>query len=218
LPDPSGKERISVKALRILTALSTTLLLGLPAAHAYLTIGESTEVPKAADYQVGFEPQILTDGGGGSNFTAYFDSPFNDATTGRLWLGAGKIDFNVGATVKYVPFPDVDTQPGIGFRAGGFFARKSDLNILTLQLAPIFSKKWNTDAGLFIPYVAVALDLTNTKDRNYTGSQFVIGTEYKTTEIPNMYFGTEVGFNLQDSYSYISGNITFPFDSSKGLF
>ena len=187
-------------------------------AHAYLSISESTEIPRAADYQIGFEPQLLTNNGNGANFSAFFDAPFNDSTSSRLWLGGGAIDFNVGATVKYVPFPDVDNQPGIGIRAGGFFARKSDLNILTVQLAPIFSKKFNTSAGLFIPYTAIALDFTSTKDKNYTGTQMMFGTEYRTSDIPNMYFGAEVGLNLADSYSYVAGTVTFPFDSSKGLF
>ncbi|MGZ3748253.1 MAG: hypothetical protein ACXWRE_12840, partial [Pseudobdellovibrionaceae bacterium] len=124
----------------------------------------------------------------------------------------------IGASFKYVPFPDVDNQPGIGFRAGGFFSRKDSENSLTLQLAPLFSKKVNTENGLFIPYAAVAVDFTNTKERNFTGTQMILGTEYKTPEIPKMYFGVEAGLNLSESYSYISGTVTFPFDSNKGLF
>lgn len=201
-----------------LLSLPLTLLLISSTASAYLTIGESAELPPANFYQIGFEPQFFTNAGGGTNVSGFFDAPFTDASSGRLWLGAGIIDFNVGATYKYVPFPDVDNQPGIGFRAGGFFSRKSSENFLTLQLAPIFSKKVNTENGLFIPYTAVSVNVTNTKERNFTGTQFVLGSEYKTPEIPHMHFGLEAGFELNDSYSYISGTVTFPFDSSKGLF
>lgn len=199
-------------------SLLLSLLLNSAPAQAYLTIGETAELPPMTHYQIGFEPQFLTNEGGGTNISAFFDAPFSDSTSGRLWLGAGVIDFNVGATFKYVPFPDIDNQPGIGFRGGGFFARKSSENFLTLQLAPIFSKKVDTENGLFTPYAAVALNVTSTKERNFTGSQFVIGSEFKTSEIPDMHFGLEGGFNLNDSYSYISGTVTFPFDSSKGLF
>lgn len=198
--------------------LFLSMLLISSTSMAYLTISETAELPPATYYQLGFEPQFLTNKGGGTNATAFFDAPFTESSSGRLWLGAGVIDFNVGATFKYVPFPDVDNQPGIGFRAGGFFARKSSENFLTLQLAPIFSKKVNTDNGLFTPYAAVSLNITNTKERNFTGSQIVFGSEYKTPEIPKMYFGLETGIELNDSYSYISGTVTFPFDSSKGLF
>lgn len=198
--------------------LLLSLLLASSSSLAYLTISETAELPPATFYQIGFEPQFFTNSGGGTNVTGFFDTPFTDSTSGRLWLGAGIIDFNVGASFKYVPFPDVDNQPGIGFRAGGFFARKSSENFLTLQLAPIFSKKVNTDNGLFIPYVAIALDFVNTKEKNTTGSQIMFGSEYKTPEIPKMFFGLEAGFNLSESYSYISGTVTFPFDSSKGLF
>lgn len=204
----------------LLTLTSLVLVSGLFAttANAYQTISESTEIPLATNYQIGFEPQILTSRGGGANVTGFFDAPFNDSTVGRLWLGAGAIDFNLGATVKFVPFPDVESQPGIGIRAGGFFARKGDSNLLTLHLAPIFSKKVQSEYGLFIPYVAVSLNTTSTKERNFTGSQMVFGTEFKTPDIPTMYFGAELGLDLSESYSYVSGTVTFPFDSSKGLF
>lgn len=203
--------------MRVLAFLLGTLLVS-SSAMAYLTISESAELPAATNYQVGFEPQFLTNNGGGANATAFFDAPLTDDIATRLWLGAGAIDFNVGATVKWVPFPDVEKQPGIGFRGGAFYARNESENILTLQLAPIFSKKVDTEHGLFIPYAAVALDLTSTKEKNFTGSQIMFGTEYKTPEIPKMFFGLEAGFELNDSYSYISGTVTFPFDSSKGLF
>lgn len=202
------------------TLLSTLawILLTSSQALAFLTISESAEIPAMTDYQFGFEPQILTNRGGGANATGFFDAPFNDSTVGRLWLGAGAVDFNFGGTVKYVPFPDVDTQPGIGIRGGAFYSRKDDINMLTLQIAPLFSKKVQTESGLFIPYAAIALNMNNTKDRNFTGSQMVLGTEFKTPEIPSMYFGAEVGLDLSESFSYISGTVTFPFDSSKGLF
>lgn len=204
--------------MRIIALLLSTLLVS-SSAMAYLTISESAEIAPATFYQIGFEPQFFTNKGGGTNISGFFDAPFSDSTSARLWLGAGVIDFNVGASIKYVPFPDVDNQPGIGFRAGGFFARKSDENFLTLQLAPIFSKKVNTDKGLFIPYAAIGINVTNTKDRNYTGTQAIFGTEYKNPDIQKMFFGLEAGFNLNDdAYSYISGSVTFPFDSSKGLF
>lgn len=187
-------------------------------AFAYLTIGESAELPAANTYQLGFEPQVLTDNGEGANISAYFDTPVTDASSARLWLGAGVIDFTAGATYKWVPFPDVENQPAIGFRIGGFFARKGGDDFLTVQGAPIFSKKVKTDAGLFTPYAAVAVDFNNTKSNNYTGTQMILGTEYHNADIPKMFFGAEVGFDLNQSYSYISGNVTFPFDSKKGLF
>ncbi len=198
--------------------LLLSILLVSSSSLAYLTISETAELPAAGYYQVGFEPQFFTNAGGGANLTGFFDAPFTDSTSGRLWLGTGAIDFNAGASFKYVPFPDVDRQPGIGFRTGGFFSRKGSENFLTLQLAPIFSKKVNTENGLFTPYTAIALDFTNTKEKNFTGSQVMFGTEYKTPEVPKMYFGLEAGFSLNDSYSYISGTVTLPFDSSKGLF
>jgi len=208
-----------MKLIALLLSIFLSTVLVSSSAFAYLTISESAEIPAATNYQLGFEPQFFSNKGGGTNATAFFDAPFSDSTSGRLWLGAGIIDFNVGASVKFVPFPDVDNQPGIGFRVGGFFARKSSENFLTLQLAPIFSKKVNTENGLFIPYAAIGINVTNTKDRNFTGTQAIFGTEYKHPDIQKMFFGLEAGVNLNDdAYSYFSGSVTFPFDSNKGLF
>lgn len=207
--------------MKIIALLICTLLSAFVASHsamAYMTISESAEIPALNLYQLGFEPQFLTNEGGGTNLSGFFDAPISESTSTRLWLGTGMIDFTVGASIKYVPFPDVENQPGIGFRAGAFFARKASENMTTLQLAPIFSKKVNTENGLFTPYAAVAVNITSTKDQNFTGSQVMLGTEYKHPDIDKMFFGLEAGLELNDSYSYISGTVTFPFDSSKGLF
>ncbi len=196
--------------------LSLGLLLQTPALANYLTIGESGEVIGEGQNRIGATPQFFTNEGGGMNIGAFMDMGWNEAMSSRFSLGLGKVDFNLGASLKYIPFPDVDQQPAIGIKTALFFARVASENITTLQLAPMVSRKVDSDIGLFVPYVAVALNL-NSSSKNTTGTQFILGSELKHNEIQNFLFSAEVSFNLKDSYSSVAGFVSLPFDSSKGL-
>ncbi len=190
----------------------------LPQAQAFLTIGESGEVVPANHYQVGAEPQLLLNRGGGFNFNGFIDANINDSTSARWVLGGGAVDFSTMASIKFVPFPDVDNQPAIGIRVGIGYARDEDQNLLFGQVAPLVSKKTTTDIGLLIPYVAIPLELVNAKSENYSSSRFVFGSEYIHPDLKEVRFGGELGIELNKSYSYLSVYVTLPFDSSKGFF
>ncbi|MEN0058813.1 MAG: hypothetical protein AAGB31_08255 [Bdellovibrio sp.] len=186
-------------------------------AHAYLSIAESGEVLSNGKYQLGLEPQLLTNKGGGANVNVFFDTPVNEATSARITMGGGAVDFNAFASVKWVPFPDVDNQPAIGLRVGAGVARDESENILQLQAAPILSRKFQIEQGLMVPYLAVPFTYLNMEDDNVIASNLVLGTEFHAAKWDYMKFGAEVGVDLNKSYSYISAFITFPFESHKGF-
>ena len=184
--------------------------------HAYLAISETAEIIPPDHYQFGLEPQVFLNEGGGVNGTLFFDAPIDDATSARISVGVGEIDFNTFATIKHVPFPDIDNQPAIGVRAGIGTAREDSENSLILQAGPIISKKTETDMGMMTPFVALPVSFINAKSENYIASQLALGTEFTLPDVERMRFGAEVGFNVNRSYSYVSGYITFPFDAKKG--
>lgn len=192
-------------------------LLVTPSAHAFLSMAESGELVPPGKYQVGLAPQFLTNRGGGTNVDVFFDAPINDSTSARINMGGGAVDFNAFASVKWIPFPDVDNQPAIGVRGGAGIFRDEGENGLLMQIAPLISKKFETEYGLTVPYMAVALNLVNSKEENYTGSNIVFGTEFHSSEVNNVTFGAELGAELSKSYSYITLFVAFPFDSSKGF-
>lgn len=185
-------------------------------AHAYLSIAESAEVLPVGKYSLGVEPQFLTNKGGGTNLNVFLNGSLNESTSARVTIGAGAIDFNAFASVKWVPFPDVDNQPAMGLRAGAGLARDGDENLLQLQVAPLISKKYETEYGLTVPYVAVPITFLNTKEENFVASNIAFGSEYTHPEVIGT-FGAEVGLDLNKSYSYISIFATFPFDSATGF-
>lgn len=186
-------------------------------AHAYLSIAESGEILPAGKYQVGLEPQVLLNRGGGANLNVFLDTSFNESTSGRITMGAGSVDFNAFASVKWIPFPDIDNQPAMGLRAGAGVARDEDENIVQIQLAPLISKKFGTEYGLTVPYIAIPFTYLNMDKENVTASNLALGSEWHPIDWQYGVVGAEVGFELNKSYSYISIFATFPFDDQKGF-
>nr|WP_295905887.1 hypothetical protein [uncultured Bdellovibrio sp.] len=186
-------------------------------AHAYLSIAESGEIVPAGMYQVGVEPQFLMNKGGGANFDVFFDTHINDATSARITMGAGAVDFNAFVSAKWMPFPDVENQPAMGLRVGAGLARDEDENLLQLQVAPLVSKKFDTEYGLAVPYLAVPFTFLNTKEENTVASNLTVGSEFHYADWNQVTLGGEVGLDLNKSYSYISIFATFPFESQKGF-
>jgi len=186
-------------------------------AHAYLSIAESGEVLAPGKYQVGVEPQLLTNKGGGANFDVFFDTSINDSTSARILMGAGAVDFNAFASVKWMPFPDVENQPAMGLRVGAGLARDEEENLLQLQVAPLVSKKFDTEYGLSVPYFAIPFTYLNTKEENVVATNLAVGTEFHYVDWTGVTLGAELGVDLNKSYSYVSIFATFPFESQKGF-
>ncbi|MBX3034756.1 MAG: hypothetical protein KF865_12605 [Bdellovibrionaceae bacterium] len=203
---------------RILTVtLGVFFLISAPAQAGYLSISESGEILPDNEYQFGLAPQLLLNEGGGANVDAFVDAPYNDSTSFRGMAGFGAVDFHIGGSVKFIPFPDIDNQPAIGGRLGAWYARDAEVNTTTIQLAPLVSRRLDSEYGRFVPYAAIPVNITSTKDRNFSGTQFVAGTEWRNPQWPNMLFTGELAINLNDSYSALNFSVAFPFDGSRGF-
>lgn len=203
-----------MRPARILLPL---LLIFASKSWAYLSISGSGEMPTAGSYILGFEPQILMNEGGGINVGGFLDQPLAESLSARYSLGVGKIDFHLGTGIKWIPFPDVDRQPAMGLKATAWYARQKDMNVWTMQVAPMASKKYDMDFGVLIPYAAVPINFVSSSEKNVTGTQFVIGSDLRYNNMEHMFFSAEVAINLKDSYSFISGTVSFPFDAEHGF-
>lgn len=181
-------------------------------ASAYMSLGESAEIPRQDKLIVGGYPQVFLNEGGGLNVGAFADMALAESVSVRAFAEVGKIDMVLGASAKFTPFPDVDNQPAIGFRGGFTYARDESENIVSTHIAVLVSKKMPTDQGIFNPYVGIPVTFSKTKDENKTGTQFVAGTEFFENESATLKFGGEVGISLKDSYSSILGFVTYSFD------
>lgn len=184
-------------------------------ANAYWSLSETADIIPMSRYQVGVDPQLLVNEGGGANLGAFGDVALNESTSLRLHIGAGTTDFWTGLSAKYTPFPDIDNQPAIGFRLGQFYARDNSENILSTQFAVLISKKMETEKGQINPYFAIPLTFISRKDENKTGTQVVFGTELQQDLNSPYKWGAELGLSLKDSASYILGTFSFLFDAKK---
>lgn len=184
---------------------------------AYLGIDGSAELPKVGKYVLGGYSQLMLNEGGGAQFGANLDMGFSEELATQFSIGVGKIDFNLGAGFKWIPIPDFEKQPAMGFKVSAWYARTQDANVWTIQIAPMFSKKVQTDSGLFIPYAAIPVNVVYQTDNSHTGTQFTIGAEYHSKKVEGMYFSGEAAVNLKDAYSFVGASINFPFDSEKGF-
>ena len=185
--------------------------------HAgYLTIGESAEVVAPKNYRIGGDLQMITSEGGGMNIDAFLDTGWADGMSSRFSFGVGKVDFHLGASFKYIPIPDVARQPAIGFKASFFTARFESENINVIQLAPLVSKKMDSEIGLWTPYAAVAINMGLNSGAK-TGTQFVLGSELALEQYESMHLAAELAMNLKDSMSHIAAFVSIPFDSQHGF-
>lgn len=207
-----------LKIAQVLSIFLTAFLLS-RLSHAFLTVNETAEILPDNYFKIGVAPQALLSSGGGFNIGAFVDAHLDDDLDGRVTAGGGETDFWAQASLKWVPFPDVDRQPAMGARAAIIYAREeNDLgdneNLTGFQIAPLFSKKADTRYGNMIPYVAVPFTFFNAKSGSYTASQFTVGAEWFPEQ--DKHFGTEFNLNLKDSHSSFSVYFSFPFEQSIG--
>lgn len=183
---------------------------------AYLAINETAELMPEGYYKIGVAPQLMLSDGGGINVGAFVDGYIADDINGRIQIGAGKTpDFWTSASIKWVPYPDVDRQPAMGLRGALIYARDESVDFYSFQVTPIISKMADTRYGKMIPYVGLPITLINTKSNSTTATQFAVGAEWFSNE--TMHIGGEFDLNLNKSFTAVSVFISFPFDQSVGF-
>lgn len=201
-------------AIVTITAIAATLVFSSPTL-AFMTVQESNEITPIGKYKLGFEPQAKTSNGNGANFTTFLDAPINDEFSTRVHLGAGDRDYYVGGSLKWVPIPDYDKQPAIGGKLSVIASREVADGYFTFTAAPIVSKKFPTDIGVFIPYASVPVSSTSGASDTVTNLQLAVGSEYLHNKADNMTFGAELGFDLKDTFSYASAYVTIYLDEKE---
>lgn len=187
-------------------------------AQAYYSTLDNGEVLKDGEYQAMFSPQLIFNQFDGANFTGRLDTGLMEGVSGRALLGFGKIDFQIGGMIKWVPFPDTESQPAIGGEAGIIFARIGSINQYSIRLHPIVSKRIETEIGDVIPYGSLPFGITVQSgggDETFMPAQLVAGAELRPLEMKNWSFFGELGVNLTKSFGYASVALSYRFDGSS---
>lgn len=202
------------KHIKLLIALSG-LLISSPAS-AYFGTMDTGEVLKEGQYQAMVGPQFIFNQYDGANFTGRLDMGLMEGVSFRGILGFGKVDFQIGGMVKWIPFPDTSEQPAIGGSAGVLIARIGSLTQYSVRLHPLVSKKLETEVGDITPYVSLPLGVTvqTGVDETIVPVQLVLGSEFRPLEMSRWGFFGEVGVNMSKSFGYASVGVTFRFDDT----
>lgn len=183
-------------------------------AHAYFSTIDNGELVTPGQYQIGIEPQIVFDRYNGFNGIGRFDTGINESSSVRGILGFGKVDFELGAMYKWIPFPDVDNQPAIGGEAGMILARVNNSTEVSVRFHPLISKLFETEVGDVIPYASLPLGVTGRSDKTVIPVQLVGGAELRPLNMPSLSFFGEIGLNINEAFSYISVAAAYRFDDA----
>ncbi len=182
--------------------------------QSYLSINESAEILPENNFNLGFSPQAFLSNGNGFDASVFADMHLFENTDGRITIGGGTIDFWAQASLKWVPFPDVDNQPAMGIRSAVSYVRDENANFTQIQVAPLFSKKSSTSKHDMIPYVALPITYILEKNNSVVATQATLGAiwfPWNTAQI-----GGEFNLNLKNSVSSASVFMNFPFEGTTG--
>lgn len=210
-------------SLRTVFKVALTLItfsLSAPA-WAYYGVLDNGEILSAGHYKLTGDLQALTSSGG-LNIGTRFDIGFQDEFGARAILGAGTTDVFFGGLLKWMPVPDIEGQPAIGFNAGLLYANDGGTRDLTFRFEPLVSKKFKVDDSYLTPYASLPIGLRQRDAReghntSYVTTQLVAGSQLEIPKWKNLQFIGELGLNLDNAFSYVSVGAILYFDSENGV-
>ncbi len=183
-----------------------------PNAMGLSYLGESGEIINS-NFAAGVAPQFKFSGGGGTDFSVFGDLRMSDSLSGRASLSTGDTDFLGTASLKYVPFPDLESQPAIGGKLTLGFVNDNGGSGTVLRVEPIVSKKFKIDEWNITPYGALPVTwIAGIKGRGQAGAQLIAGSEVMKTSWRNWHLGSELGLQAKDSETYLLVYFKFLFD------
>lgn len=211
-------QNIARRLLMISLTTFAAVALNVSPAHAYFSTVDNGEVLKEGQFQAMIAPQLIFNNYDGANFTGRLDMGLSEGVSARGILGFGKVDFQIGGMVKWIPFPDTASQPAIGGEAGVLIARIGSRTQYSFRFHPLVSKKVETEIGDLIPYGSIPMGVTvqsGVSDETFIPVQLVLGTELRPLEMKNWSFFGEVGINLTRSFGYVTAAVAYRFEETN---
>lgn len=181
--------------------------------YAYLSLMSTGEILPENQYRVSGELQDITTDGEGANVLVSLDTPFREDMNFRFEAGTGATDYALAGFLKWVPFPDLDTQPAIGIMGGVSFSGNHGYSSFSALIKPFISKTYEFEFGHFTPYGGLTTGSTSS-DGHSSSPLFVHGgMEWKPKDLPQLNFMGEIGFDINDAFNYISISASYYFAS-----
>jgi len=193
-------------------SLLLSVWLGASTAQAYYTTNESAEVIPENTYSLGLTPEIVLNGNTGANLGGLIDYSLSKETSVRGFLGTGQTAFDAGGSFKWIPIPDYGKQPAAGGKIELETSTNNGNNQTAIRFHPLVSKRVATEYGSVVPYASLPVSFINASGNSTTGLQVVGGAEYQNPDYKKWNFSAELGINLNNATSYISGLVSYNFD------
>lgn len=163
-------------------------------------------------YRLTLSPQYIMSGDKGFNISSRFDLGLTDELSMRFLLGGGEVNVFLGTSFKWVPIPDVDNQPAFGLIGSVTYGDYMHHDIVTVRLAPIVSKMFETEFGQFTPYTSLPFGIASYAGQTDSPVNLVLGSELKTFNFEDVKFLMEFGIKLNDdSFSYVTFGAAWDF-------
>ena len=185
-------------------------------ASAYLGLLTDGQILEPGVQGIGAESQFVFNKNDGINFAGHYETGLSDSLEFLADAGLGATDFFLGGNLKFVPYPDYEDQPAIGFVFGGTYANEEDDGYVTIQFKTFISKQYRFDYGDISPYAALSYGVTMTNEDDAEDPfHFIIGAKYKHFEWKDIFLYGELGTSLDEAFNYISFKLVFLFDSKS---
>jgi hypothetical protein len=162
-------------------------------------------------WSVGAEAEAAVSGGTGLGVNFKPRYGVNDLLDiqGLIGTGTGARKFRIGFTADFEWFPDYESQPGLATPLFIEYYRIDEDGLLSFGAKPMIYKTFQADGSEFTPFVAlpVGWNLRNSNAPLFV--QMALGSLFKPHGTDHFKFSFEGGFDIKDSYSYISGGVTY---------
>ena len=184
------------------------LALGL-ASQAHAGVASTAHFVEPGYAALGLEPEVTLTDGAGMGLNARFTYGMNDLSNLTLigGSGGGPRRFRLGANASFDLFPDMEGQPGVGIAAQTLFLRTPEGGRLDAQAMPYIHKSFSTPGGEVEPFLTVPFGLSFLTNTYRPVTSLVIGSLFKRGE--SIRYVTEVGININNSNTYVSGGIVY---------
>ena len=170
-------------------------------------------------FALAVEPQLIVTRGAGLGVNARYTQGLNDLMNASINLGngSGPRQARLGAALTLDFFPDVDKQPGIGVTAQLDYVNAPRLgrDAYSTEMAsqvevlgiPYIHKAAVFQNNEVDPFLALPVGMFFQSNQYRWKSNLVVGSQFKITSAVRT--SLELGFNLSNSDSYISGGLTY---------
>lgn len=133
---------------------------------------------------------------------AHWERGISDELGYILSAGIGASLFGAGGAIKWMPFPDLENQPGAGVLAELFLARFEGSRDFSLRLHPLVSKKFHTKIGEIHPYAALPFGYALRGDESKFPIHLTVGSRFEGEKFESFALFLEFGIALKDGVSY----------------